>query len=71
MKKYMWKQLNQWDAPRAEYHTKRELVSSGLSQAICTYALVEQVGMGGGYIQTKPIKKTDVTIEMLEIAGSI
>jgi len=71
MNKYAWKQLSQWDVIRNEYFTQSKKVETGLSSATCTYLLVEQIDKGGGYIRIVPIRKDDVTADMLEIAGSI
>jgi len=71
MNKYAWKQLSQWDVIKNEYFTQSKKVKTNLSSDICTYLLVEQIDTGKGYIRTEPIKKDDVTVDMLEIAGSI
>lgn len=72
MKQYEWKQLSQWDVPKPEYYTKYKTVKTGLSEAICTFLLIENININGdGYIRTQPINKTEVTVEMLEIAGSV
>ena len=71
MKKYKWKQISQWDVIKNEYFTQSKKVKTNLSSATCTYLLVEQIDMGKGYIKTNPIKKDDVTADILKIAGSI
>jgi hypothetical protein len=74
MKKYAWKQLSQWDMPKSTYFTKSKMVKSGLSEALCTYLLVEEIAMGylgSRYTKTVPIETLDVTDEMLLIAGDI
>jgi len=71
MKKYKWQQISQWDMPKKEYYQRHDTVDTGLSKAICVYLLVEIIDKGKGYIQTKPINKTDVTPKMLKIAGNV
>lgn len=71
MGKYAWRQLSQWEVARPEYFTKSKKVETGLSNAICTYLLVDEIDTGGGYIRAEPVLKTNVTDEMLENAGSI
>ena len=72
MKQYEWRQVNQWDAPKPEYYKKYEKVKTGISEGVCTFLLVEQTDINGdGYIRTQPVNKTDVTQEMLDIAGSV
>lgn len=72
MKKYEWKQMSQWEIPNPEYYVEYIKVKTGLSEGICTFLLIENIDINGdGCIRTQPINKTEVTPEMLEIAGSV
>lgn len=70
-KKYAWKQLSQWDTPKAGYYTQCKAVDTWLSHAMCQYLLVELIDTGNGYIRTEPILKDQITPEMLKIAGKL
>jgi len=71
-KRYEWKQISQWDVPRPEFCKRHKKVKTGLSEATCTYLLTEIIDVNGdGYLRTQAIKESEVTPEMLEIAGNI
>lgn len=72
MKKYEWRALSQWDITNKKFYVKYKEVNSGLSKCICTFLLVEVVDYNeSGYKQTKPVLKTNVTKNILDIAGKI
>jgi hypothetical protein len=71
MKKYAWRQLNQWESADPKFYVEYRDINTGMSKSICTFLLVEEIDTGGGYIRAQPINKDDVTPEMLEIAKGV
>lgn len=71
IKQYEWKVVNMFDNPKPEYHTKTELVETSLSSGHIRYLLIHNKDIhDDGYWRTEPVKKVDVTDEMLAIADN-
>ncbi|MBU2060094.1 MAG: hypothetical protein KKB38_20480 [Gammaproteobacteria bacterium] len=68
-KGYGWTSLSQWDIAPTDAHVERKTVETGLSKDICRFMLVNRVEQDGGYLRCEYVKKTDVTPEILEMAG--
>ncbi len=68
---YGWSALSQWDNAPANAHIKSKIVKTELSEAICSFMLVNRTDQGNDYLRCEYVKQSDVTPEILKSAGEI
>ena len=68
--KYGWRQLSQWDFPPKDCYIKYRYAETSLSgKVLCSWRLVKITDSDNGVEKLSPIKKCDVTQEILDSAG--
>ena len=68
--KYGWWQLSKWELSSTDFYVKHLYVETALSgKVLCSWRLVKITDSEDGITKLSPVKKCDVTQEILDEAG--